>query len=450
MKSINGGGAQKDERRQKTDYKRYLPAVLVAVVLVVVAAVGTFVLSGNMNPDVQGAKRVTLFMFLGGANLAFISLVFFFMVSSITKSLNLEAVEAGLRQSHERLSQWAVEAERRTKELTLLSEMSEMLQACDSPNEAFLVMSLFIPKMFGTSSGAIYMLNATRDTAESKIKWGPAPPQGETFGFEECVGFRKGGVYRVDDVAGELICQHVHDPKPCSYVCAPMSTQGKAFGLLYFSNHESGITREDHELVMTVSEHLTMALANIDLRDRLREQSVTDPLTKLFNRRFMEDMLEREVKRADRAGIPIGFIMMDIDHFKNINDTFGHEAGDRVLETIGVVLKTSIRMEDIACRYGGEEFLLLLPGSNLRNTIKRADDIREKVSKIIIEQDAVEIGPIRISGGVAVYPDDGDNKSDVIRRADAALYRAKEKGRNRVESWRPDTASSSESKDIEY
>lgn len=376
------------------------------------------------------------------ANAVFIFLIGIYLFSATNKTLVLESVESALRDSHSELSSSAAVANRRAWQLTLLSEMSNMLQACDTLDEVLLVTGMFVPKMFEVESGAIYLLDTDRTTADSRMSWGPNLPPTKVFAFQECVAFRKGGVYQVADVENDLLCQHLGDPKPASYVCAPMLAQGRAIGLFYLAKGmaekrkapaDDQISRAAYELATTVAEHLAMALANIDLRDRLKAQSITDPLTKLYNRRYMEDMLEREIKRADRAGTSVGLIMFDIDLFKNVNDTFGHEAGDLVLETLGVFLKTNVRAEDIACRYGGEEFLLIQPNSDREQTNIRADDIRRKAQLLNIEASGTSLGQVTLSGGVAVYPDDGGTRNAVVAYADEAMYRAKDAGRNRIE-----------------
>lgn len=172
-----------------------------------------------------------------------------------------------------------------------------------------------------------------------------------------------------------------------------------------------------------------LIIANTQLRESLKQQSIRDPLTGLFNRRYMEEMLKREVSRATRRLHPLGIVMLDIDHFKRINDTFGHSAGDKVLREVGRFLQSQIRGEDIPCRYGGEEFLLILPDVDLESIKKRAEQIRHEIQNIQIEN----VPPITLSLGVAVYPQHGDKINAVIEAADAALYRAKQNGRNRVE-----------------
>ena len=173
-----------------------------------------------------------------------------------------------------------------------------------------------------------------------------------------------------------------------------------------------------------------MALANLKLRETLRNQAIRDGLTGLFNRRYLEETLERELSRGKRQGNPLGVIMLDLDHFKEYNDTYGHNAGDELLCALGQLIQDQVRREDIACRFGGEEFLLIMPGAPLEIALERANELNLSVKQL--HKNSPALKPITISAGVAIFPDHGGNGKDVIRAADAALYRAKEEGRDRV------------------
>jgi diguanylate cyclase (GGDEF)-like protein len=184
------------------------------------------------------------------------------------------------------------------------------------------------------------------------------------------------------------------------------------------------------QLALTVAEDMALALANLRLRETLHSQAIRDPLTGLFNRRYLEETLERELGRVKRAGAPLAVIMLDLDHFKQYNDTFGHSAGDELLSALGILLKNQIREEDIACRYGGEEFLLILPGASISIALERAEILRHAVKEM--HQHHQGLKPTTLSLGVAVYPDHGDTGLQLIQSVDAALYRAKQAGRDRV------------------
>jgi len=188
-----------------------------------------------------------------------------------------------------------------------------------------------------------------------------------------------------------------------------------------------------------VAEHVALALANLRLRESLRTQSIRDPLTGLFNRRYMEESLDREFRRAERRGAPVGVIMLDIDHFNHFNNTFGHQAGDTLLHALGELLRTRVRAEDIACRYGGEEFVLIMPEASLDITAERAEVLRQEARELRVQQHGQSLGAVTISFGVAAFPEHGPTAEAVIRAADIALYRAKHAGRDQVAKADPGT-----------
>ena len=188
---------------------------------------------------------------------------------------------------------------------------------------------------------------------------------------------------------------------------------------------------------MTLAEHIGLALANLQLREPLHSQSVRDPLTGLFNRRYLEESLQREVSRAKRSKRPLGIVMLDLDNFKPFNDRLGHEAGDNVLREVGRFLQSHVRGDDIACRYGGEEFTLLLPEASLEVVRARAEHLRERIKQLQVDYHGQLLGPLTVSLGVAILPDHGGSAEAVLQAADAALYRAKTDGRERVVvAWR--------------
>jgi diguanylate cyclase (GGDEF)-like protein len=159
---------------------------------------------------------------------------------------------------------------------------------------------------------------------------------------------------------------------------------------------------------------------------------VRDPLTGIYNRRYIDETLELELARALRSKIPISVIMLDIDHFKKFNDTFGHEAGDLVLKGVAEVLATSMRRGDVAGRFGGEEFLLIMPGADLDRAMSRANTMRETIGALELSQGGQKLGRVTASFGVAIVPEDGETAEVVVQSADKAMYAAKAAGRNRV------------------
>ena len=174
------------------------------------------------------------------------------------------------------------------------------------------------------------------------------------------------------------------------------------------------------------------------LREKLQEQAMRDRLTGLYNRHYVQEWFGLELRRAQRHGRPVAAIMLDIDHFKRFNDSFGHEAGDLVLRELAGALGRSTRGSDVASRYGGEEFLVLLPECPFDAALRRAEQMRKEVAKLELRYDDRPLGPVTVSLGVAVFPDHATESEELLRHADEALYLAKQAGRNRVVAYSAD------------
>jgi diguanylate cyclase (GGDEF)-like protein/PAS domain S-box-containing protein len=206
--------------------------------------------------------------------------------------------------------------------------------------------------------------------------------------------------------------------------------------VIYVITDISPIKSTEEELIKA-NQLLVSQLEEIAiLRDRLREQAIRDPLTNLYNRRFMEETLSLEIHRARRSNSKVCLIMMDIDHFKSVNDQFGHKAGDYVLESLGTMLLSQTRKSDVACRYGGEEFLIVLPGSSIQDAVRRAEQFRSNFEAIQISGKGI-VTNATMSIGIACFPDHGEDSEQVLNRADEALYQAKAAGRNCVVVYQP-------------
>jgi diguanylate cyclase (GGDEF)-like protein len=214
----------------------------------------------------------------------------------------------------------------------------------------------------------------------------------------------------------------------------PIKIRGNLVGILAVGPKRSGETYslDDQRTLSTLASQSAVAIENARLYAAERQQAIRDPLTGLFNRRYMEETLERELSRAERKGTPLGIIMLDIDHFKQYNDTFGHEVGDAILCEIGHLLKEQIRREDVACRFGGEEFILILPETTRDLVFGRAEALREDIKNIQIKFRDKLLGTITTSLGVSVFPEHGSTAVALLRAADMALYQSKREGRDRT------------------
>lgn len=344
--------------------------------------------------------------------------------------------ESELQDTHEKLKAWVGELERRTREMSLVGEMGELLQSCRSVSEAYKIMARTIKQLFDGMSGALCGFDPAHDQVETIISWGRLATE-PVFSPDDCWGLRRNRMHVVEiGEAGELMCPHIaHSGEALSgsTICLPLTAQRETLGLLHLMTGDAQhLTEDRQQLARTVAEQISLALANLHLQERLRNQSIRDPLTGLFNRRHLEESLEREINRAGRAGRPLSLIMLDIDFFKKFNDTHGHDAGDAVLREVATMLASHLRKADIACRYGGEEFTLILPEADAAAACQKAEQLREAAGRLVIQYGRSTVEPISLSLGVACFPDHGATGESLLQAADAALYQSKAAGRDRV------------------
>jgi diguanylate cyclase (GGDEF)-like protein/PAS domain S-box-containing protein len=354
--------------------------------------------------------------------------------------------QAALQDANERLARWVKELESRSRQIALLNDMGDLLQTCVAPAEACAVAVQSAQELLPGSSGAICTFVESANLLEVIAAWGDFQTSETMFAPQECWGLRRGRAYVVQDPSVGPMCEHVCRPLVQGYVCVPMMAQGEALGVLHVRealaepSAKGGVVRlteSTPRLVTAISEHVALALANLRLRQRLRDQSIRDQLTGLFNRRYMEESLSRELFRAQRARRPVALVLMDLDRFKVINDQHGHEAGDKLLKAVSQLFLTQLRASDIACRYGGEEFVLVLPETTLQAAEDRADQLRSGIGSVAVSHRGGVLGPVTISAGVVAFPEHGEAVGDLLDAADAALYRAKAKGGNRIERGDP-------------
>ncbi len=373
-------------------------------------------------------------------------------LSKTNEELQLEIVERrhleeALENANYKLHSLVYEYGLRNRRIAIFNKMSEQLQACLSREEAYPIINYFVQKLFPAKAGAIFIFDRQDNFFKAATTWKTTLLGEKKFACEDCLSFRKRKMHISLDSQRESCCHHLCRAEGRSSICLPMLAQGDIFGILHLQKRTSAKlsrTKQFHEeasidisidiqqLAVTMADFFSLALVNIQLRETLKQQATRDPLTGLFNRRYMEDTLSREICRATRQGTPLGIIMLDLDHFRRFNNTFGHEAGDIILQELGKFLQNNIRKEDIACRYGGEEFTLILPGASLEITKKRAEMIRHNVQNLHLNYNGTILDNITFSLGVAIYPDHGQTEEVILQAADEALYRAKHAGRKRV------------------
>jgi len=339
--------------------------------------------------------------------------------------------EDALRQAHMELQIALQESEERAREALKVTELVDILQSCQTVEEAYRVTGSALPAILGSQAGALCITSASRNIVEVVAAWGARSATEKTFSPDSCWALRRGKIHRVNDSSSPLRCGHVR-PFAGGYFCVPLMAHGETLGVLHLvldsPDHMDALGR----LGLAVGERISLALSNLRLREVLRSQSIRDPLTGLFNRRYMEESLERELSRAQRNGQPAALIMLDIDHFKQFNDTFGHQAGDALLRALGELIGERTRGQDVACRYGGEEFAIILSGASGEDAHRRAELLRDEVSHLSVKYAGQLLGKVTLSFGIAAYPADGAHSEALLRAADKALYRAKEEGRDRI------------------
>ncbi len=325
--------------------------------------------------------------------------------------------------------------ERSSADLQTLGRYTGLLQSCANPEEALEITARTLEALLPEVAGSVYLLRASNDRAENIVHWGT--PLVETSAFlvpSDCWAIRRGQPHFIDDLHRDAGCPHIARPEPGNSVataCIPMSAQGAQLGFLFLCGAGPGPLPR-LPVAESAVEQLSLALSNLRLRESLRLQSIRDPLTGLYNRRYLEESLAREIARCGRRDFPLSVLMLDVDHFKQFNDTHGHGGGDALLAAVGQLLTSRLRGEDIACRYGGEEFTVILPESDRASALRYAEEIRIALSQMSVPFSGKTLPPITVSLGVATYPVDGVAGITLLRKADAALYRAKRSGRNRV------------------
>lgn len=393
--------------------------------------------------DLQKFRRLLWFGQCGTAVLLIISLLLtgtaatlfavaaaVLLVAQFAISRMLARESLGRIEEHQKLFR---DAERSRQQIEQLFAMTDMLQSAESHEDAGAILEAAATNLLPDFRGGLYIFNNSQDRLDLAKYW----PQGEgcdpakTLVPGNCWALKRGRAHINDPHAGTLCCKHNNGI--FSTLELPMVARGQVHGLLMLA---IGGTEGTHRLeeisriAQALADSMSLALSNIALQDKLRTQSLRDPLTGLYNRRYMEDALERYLNMAERNESPTSVMMIDLDHFKKLNDTHGHAKGDAVLRDVAAQLVSALRPSDVVSRYGGEELMVILPSCDLDDAMLKAEMLRARVEGLS-EQHAA---PISASFGVACVPETSHGSNDVISTADAALYSAKQAGRNCVKA----------------
>lgn len=313
----------------------------------------------------------------------------------------------------------------------LLFKMTDLLQSALSYPDANAVLRSTAAKLLPGLGGALYVFNNSGDRLDLSTVWAwsedaaPADP----ISPSQCWALKRGKAHLNQPGLEALLCEHHGQESLVLEI--PMMARGEIYGLLNIQ----AIGDDAHARLMAaapvaeaLSEAMSLALSNIALREKLRSQALRDPLTGLYNRRYMEDVLQRYANLAERNDSPLSVVMIDLDHFKRLNDEHGHALGDAVLAEVASAIVGAIRPCDVACRYGGEELVVLLPDCARTEGLAKAEMLRVRIERLSENHGAL----VSASFGVATMPDTTSKFADLIADADAALYCAKAEGRNRV------------------
>jgi diguanylate cyclase (GGDEF)-like protein/PAS domain S-box-containing protein len=341
--------------------------------------------------------------------------------------------DAAMRRNNRALAATVRQLESFHRDGEALSRTAELLQSCTHRGEAYAIVRETGGQLFPNSPGSLFIYRESRDVLERVTSWGGGTVAAATLAPDECWALRLGSPHFVPR-GGAIRCRHAHEDTE-SYVCMPVQGQGQILGLLHIAlqidPRSMRPARDAERRLRAMSDRVGPALANLKLRDALRELALRDGLTGLYNRRYLEDALNRELHRAERSNQQVSIVMIDIDHFKLLNDKYGHDAGDFVLSALARAIAKSIRPSDIACRYGGEELAVVLSDTNLECARGRVEQMQVAIRETNLSHLGQTLPPPTASFGIAVYPANGAKPADLLKAADQALYRAKKEGRDR-------------------
>jgi len=354
-----------------------------------------------------------------------------------------DELEKMVRVRTEELTETVQALKRRNFEADTMSRLGDLLQACEEDEESYGIVSSLCEQIFSCHSGYLALYEEDADVFKVKAVFGSFSDLEFEFEPNDCWALRRGSSHMVYNPELDPVCGHIGGEELINRysLCVPVGAKGELLGLLHLLWETEGKSADNCEqevknitgLAKRVAELYALSLSNIRLKARLHRQSIRDSLTGLFNRRYMEVSLKREFARAERKGAGVGVILFDVDHFKNFNDTYGHDAGDEVLRRLGILLNQFTRGEDIATRYGGEELLLILTDCTPEILQRRAEEIRVNIEDQIIHHNKEKL-KVTVSGGIACFPEHGSGPEIVVAAADGALYEAKERGRNQIVS----------------
>jgi diguanylate cyclase (GGDEF)-like protein len=316
--------------------------------------------------------------------------------------------------------------------VSLKNELLSLMQACVSVKDVLILAGEFFKRMFPENNGRIYFYNRNSLLLDLVSCWGEEGRKApEIIKMSDCFALHYFHSYRVKGIKSEMICGHMLQEKnTMPYFCLPIIDTENVFGLITLGMQYDG---QEHlkESVENIEKSISLTCINLDLKRQLQYDAIHDPLTGLYNRRYFEENLLREIMKSRRVPTVFNILMIDVDNFKQINDQYGHLMGDEVLKSISSMFKHDVRVSDVACRFGGEEFVIMMETS-VEYGYKRAEQLRKNTVALTFTSGGKTLSGVTISIGLSAYPKHGDSMEKLIKNSDEALYRAKSLGKNQV------------------
>ena len=391
----------------------------------------------------NSSASLTSDVIFAGLSLAILCVLFAFLLRDAFQRRRIARKTSKMNQE---LALSVAALEDQALESKLLTDARDELQLCIRPDQIYTCAARSIPQLIAGSSGSLGIIDNSRHLVETVASWGEdpkAPVIPEIFSPSSCCGLRSGSLRWRRTGLSEIHCTHfTRNALPDSYLCIPMVAYGESLGILFVQVPNEEVTQlveKRLDALRQLIQLISMAIASMQVRLKLENQSIRDPLTGLFNRHFMQITLQKELARSKRKHNTLGVLMLDVDHFKTFNDRFGHTTGDSVLQSVAAVLQSNVRNDDFVCRFGGEEFIIILPEMDDESILERAENIRRLVADIETSDNRLACPGITISIGIALSCGDILDPADIIQKADHALYQAKNQGRNRVILHTPST-----------
>ncbi|MCC5610631.1 diguanylate cyclase [Nostoc sp. CHAB 5834] len=343
-----------------------------------------------------------------------------------------ESIEAqrSLTDLNRQLEEKTLKLEAKKRELIYLSDMADMLYSCESEDELYKVIALTCSQLFPNMNGCIFKIANSKNYVQRNSFWGNERTSKEIFSLSECWALRRGKVNILSPHNSGLICNHLIEPVSGTHLCFPLFGQGELVGILHIYAPEE-ISPEAQQITEIIARTLAIALNNLSIKQRLTYDSLRDGMTQLFNQNYLQTIMEQRLAEAERSGQPLSVIFLDIDNFKSYNSRYGHLTANIVIQGLAKLLLKSIRSFDIACRWGGEEFVIVMPNMTLENLRRRVEELRVDVEQMQLREGDRILQGITASFGIAVSQP-GITVKDFLNRANQAMLEAKRTGKNRV------------------